>query len=194
MKESNNVDAEDFKALKGWLSRFMKQNGLSLRRKTSVAQQDPERLVAKLVSYVIQRRLQNKHNYSPSDIIAMGETPVWCDMISETTIDAAGKKSITLKTIGHEKARVSVCLAAKADGTKPKPMVVFKGAKREVAALNQEFKHRTVIATSGNAWMDTELTHVWVNSVHGAFSFNRRLLAWDSYECHIVPNTSRHQA
>ena len=63
----------------------------------------------------------------------------WYDMLSMTTIDATGMKSITLKLTGHEKARVSVCLAVKADGTKLKPMVVFKGAKREVAALKQEF-------------------------------------------------------
>ena len=123
----NDVTDDDFKASRGWLAKFMKRNGLSLRRKTSIAQQDPERMIAKLVSYVIQvRRLQKKHEYSLSDIIAMDETPVWCDMVSETTIDATGKKTITLKTTGHEKARVSVCLAAKADGTKLKPMVVFR--------------------------------------------------------------------
>ena len=133
-KDMEKVD-EDFKASRGWLEKFMKRNGLSLRRKTSVAQQDPERLVAKVVSYIIQvRRLQEKQSYAPSHIIAMDETPVCCDMVSETTIDATGKKTITLKTTGHEKSRVSVCLAAKADGTKLKPMVVFKGAKREVAA------------------------------------------------------------
>ena len=157
MTENNLVDGDDFKASRGWLCRFMKRNGLSLRRKTSIAQQDPERMAAKLVSYVIQvRRLQEKHKYRPSDIIAMDETPVWCDMISETTVDTTGKKTITLKSTGHEKARVSVCLAAKADGTKPKPMVVFKGGKREVAALKQEFQNRAVVATSANGWMDTE--------------------------------------
>lgn len=134
MQESNTA-TEDFKASRGWLCRFLKRNGLSLRRKTSVAQQDPERMVAKLVSYIIQvRRLQIKHNYAPCNIIAMDETPVWCDMISETTVDKSGIKTVTLKTTGQEKSRVSVVLAAKADGTKLKPMVVFKGAKREVAA------------------------------------------------------------
>ena len=157
IKAGNNEDFEEFKASRGWLTCFMKRNGLSLRRKTSVAQQDPERLVAKLVAYIVQVRRMQK-NYNPSDIIAMDETPVWCDMILETTIDKTGKKSITLKTTGHEKARVSVCLAAKADGTKLKPMVVFKGEKREVAALSQEFKHKAVVATSDNAWMNTELT------------------------------------
>ena len=48
----NNV-GEDFKASRGWFQKFMKRNGLSLRRKTSVAQQDLERLVAKVVSYII---------------------------------------------------------------------------------------------------------------------------------------------
>ena len=90
-------------------------------------------------------------------------------MISETTVDKSGKKTVTLKTTGHEKSRLSVVLAAKADG-----------AKREVAALNEEFKGRAVVATSANVCMDCELTIVWINSVLGSFSFNRRLLAWDS--------------
>jgi len=133
MTENNLVDNDDFKASRGWLEKFMKQNGLSLRRKTNVAQQDPDRMVAKLVSYVIQvRRLQEKHNYKASDIIAMDETPVWCDMLSETTVDVTGKKSITLKSTGHKKARVLVCLVAKADGSKLKSMVVIKGAKRKL--------------------------------------------------------------
>ena len=32
--------------------------------------------------------------------------------------------------------------------------------------------------------MDTEVK-IWVDSVLGSFAFNRRLLAWDSYECHM---------
>lgn len=115
----------------------------------------------------------------------MDETPVWCDMISETTVNKSGIKTVTLKTTGHEKSRISVVLAAQADGTKLKPMVAFKGAKREVAALNQELKGRAAVATSANVWMGSELTIVWINSVLGSFSLNRRLLAWDSYECHI---------
>ena len=49
MTENNLVDNDDFKASRGWLEKFMKRNGLSLRRKTTVAQQDPDRMVAKLV-------------------------------------------------------------------------------------------------------------------------------------------------
>ena len=63
--------------------------------------------------------------------------------------------------------------------------MVFKGAKREVAALKQELQHRVVVASSANGWMDIELTKIWVDSVLQSFSFDRRLLAWNSYECHI---------
>ena len=34
--------------------------------------------------------------------------------------------------------------------------------------------------------MNEELTLNWVRSVLEAFSFNRRPLAWDSYECHMM--------
>ena len=40
---------------------------------------------------------------------------------------------------------VSVCLAEKADGTKLKPLIVFRGTKRESKALDEEFKVRYVV-------------------------------------------------
>ena len=114
----------------------MRRTHLSLRRKTSVAQKDPERLASKLVSYVLQlRRLQKKNNYSANNI-ATDESPVWNDMVSETTIDCVGKKTITMKTTGHEKCHVSVCLADKADGTKLKPSIKVLKKKLKLLAKN----------------------------------------------------------
>ena len=108
---------------------------------------------------------------------------------------------------------VSVCLAAKADGTKLQPFIVFKAAKRDIKALDEEFKNQCFVQTPGNAWLNEKLTMTWVKRVVGAFSLNRPLIAWDSYECHTTdalkkelnemkvdqvinlvdaPNTSRH--
>ena len=34
-------------------------------------------------------------------------------------------------------------------------------------------------------WMNTELTHTWMNKALDTFSFRRRYLVWESYECHV---------
>lgn len=33
--------------------------------------------------------------------------------------------------------------------------------------------------------MNFDMTHIFIDSVLRAFSFKRRLLAWDTYECHL---------
>ena len=48
-----------------------------------------------------------------------------------------------------------------------------------------EFQTQAVIASSPNGWMNTEMILQWAKNVIGAFSFNRRLSAWDSSEYHI---------
>ena len=116
----------------------------------------------------------------------MDETAVWQDMLSNTTVDSIGHNTIAMKTTGHEKTKVSVCLTAKADRTKLKPFIVFPGAKRETKLLNEEFKAKCVVASSSNGWMKEELTLDWVRSVLGKFSFTRRILAWDSFKCHVI--------
>ena len=71
------------------------------------------------------RRLSIKYKYPPSSIIVVD------GMVSNTKIHWQGAKSICLKTTGHEKCMISVCLAAKADRNKLKPFAVFRAAKRE---------------------------------------------------------------
>ena len=63
----------------------------------------------------------------------MDETLLWCDMVSETTVDNVGAKTVSVKQIGNQKAWITVVLAAKANGVKIKPMIVFKGVRKEQA-------------------------------------------------------------
>ena len=41
-----------------------------------------------------------------------------------------------------------------------KPMIVFGGGKIEVSKLNEEFRSKCIIASSGNAWMNEDLTKI----------------------------------
>ena len=56
---ANTANEEEFKASTGWLKNFMRHNHLSLRRKTYIAQKDPDRLVAKVVACVLQVMYQS---------------------------------------------------------------------------------------------------------------------------------------
>ncbi|ROJ25353.1 Pogo transposable element with KRAB domain [Anabarilius grahami] len=46
-----------------------------------------------------------------------------------------------------------------------------------------------MVATSKNGWMNEELTADWLRRVVGKLNFAPRLLAWDSYHCHISAAT-----
>ena len=115
----------------------------------------------------------------------MDETAVWADMVSDMTVDKTGTCTITMKSTGHEKRHVSVCLTAKADGSKLKPFILFKNAKHETRVLSKEFRTQCVIVSSSNGWMNDDLTMEYTKKVLGTFSFGRRFLAWDSYKCHM---------
>ena len=107
-------------------------------------------------------------------------------MVGNTTINSTDAKEVALKSTGNEKVRVSVCLTPKADGTKMNPFIVFKGAKRESAVLNDRFKGFCVVKSSSNGWMNEELVLSYLRKILGMFTFQKRLLAWDTFEAHMT--------
>ena len=171
----------------GWVQKLMTRHRLCIQRKTTKSQKDLEKLIDKLIAYVLHaRRLRVRLSYTDRDVIALDETAVLWDMLSNKTVDSIGHNTIAMKTTSQEKTKVSVCLTAKADWTKWKPFIVFPGAKRETKLLNEEFKAKCVVASSSNGRMNKELTFDWVRSVLGNFSFTWRILAWDSFKCHVM--------
>ena len=69
-------------------------------------------------------------------------------MISNSTVQEHGAHTVHLKTTGHEKSKLTVCLTAAADGGKKKPFFVLKGGKGEVNKLNEAYKTKCCVATS----------------------------------------------
>ena len=88
-------------------------------------------------------------------------------MIANTTVGKRGAHTVSLKSTRHEKAKITVCLTACANGDKKKPFFIFKGAKREVKHLNEEFRTQCIVATSGSGWMTDELTEQYIREVLG---------------------------
>ena len=117
----------NFKASLGWCRRMMRRNGLSLRRRTTLAQRLPNDFNEKLFEY--QRyviNLRKTHNYPLEQIGNADETAVYFDMPTKVTVNAKGAKSVLVKTTGSEKMRVTVMLCALADGRKLPPFVILK--------------------------------------------------------------------
>ena len=47
---------------------------------------------------------------------------------------------------------------------------------------------------SVNGWLNEDLTRDWVQGVLGTFSFTHRMLAWDSFKCHITDSIKQELA
>ena len=95
----------------------------------------PDRVIS-FIKLTLGAKLHTKEN-TISNVITMDETPICLDMLSSTTVNEAAASSITIRSTGHEKYRVTVCLAAKAKRQKFKLFIVFEGGKRDVKRMNE---------------------------------------------------------
>ena len=91
------VSNEKFRAKIGWPRGFMKRYDLSLRRKLSVAQKDPDQLIDKLVSSALHIcRLASKHSHYAVDTMpSSGQTwfllQLWTTQIKKLTVKTTGQ-------------------------------------------------------------------------------------------------------
>ena len=74
--------------------------------------------------FVLRQRKQDE--FELGQIGNMDETPMCFDLPGNRTIDHKGAKTIQIRTTGNEKTHFTVVLACMANGTKLKPMVIFK--------------------------------------------------------------------
>ena len=177
-----------FAASDGWLQKFLKREGYTLRRRTTTAQSsaDSTQKIAKFVLYLSKTR--KNFSYSESDIFVMDETPIWIEPTATTTVEKVGSKSVPVKSTGHEKTRVTAIFTAKADGTKLKPYVVIprKRIVKDVESIKE-----VVVSYAAKSWMDDKLTIDYLKRIIGSFSFRRRLIIWDSFTCHKSSSTKK---
>lgn len=121
---TDELNITGFQASNNWCTRFLARNNLALRPKTKIAQKLPIDLEEKIVDF--HHFVLNKGNYELVNIGNTDEMPVWFNMPSVRTVATRGEKTVTISTTGHEKSCFTVVLSCLADGTKLKPMVIFK--------------------------------------------------------------------
>eukprot|EP00731_Ephydatia_muelleri_P012549 Em0006g1443a len=176
-----------FKASPGWISQFMRRHKFVTRVKTTAGQSLPKNVSDRIVDYVTTCSKRIRRNQLPLPCIAnMDETAIWADMPGHSTIEVRGTHTVQISTTGHDKQRITICLAAFADGTKLKPFVVFKGKRipKEISNV-----HAAVIKMSDNGWMNEDLTMEWIATVWNDSvdpGSAKRMLVWDTFKCHFT--------
>lgn len=119
-----------FKGSRGWVQKFMRRNNLTIRAKTSIAQKLPAALEEKMANFIQSVQNTRKQTKYPSNMIVnMDETPMYFDMASSKTVSRRGARTVSIRATGAEKRRLTVVLAASADGQMLPAMVIFKGKR-----------------------------------------------------------------
>ena len=106
-------------------------------------------------------------------------------MVGKTTVNKKGSQDVVLKSTGHEKARVFVCLTAQDDCQKMKPFIFFQGAKCKVNQLNEEFRGECFVVSSESKWYDKTF------KMFSALAFSKGLIVWDTFDCHMEDPVSK---
>ena len=152
-----------FVASAGWCTRFMEQHGLTLRQRTKLSQKLPADLEAKVDSF--QRfiiKLRKRHNYELGQIGNMDETPMTFDLPGNRTVHAKGEKTVLVKTTGHEKTHFTEVLICIAEGTKLKPLIIFK---RKTLPKDAKFPPGVIVRAQQKGWMDEDGVQFWLKNV-----------------------------
>ena len=180
----NKEDSMDFKGTVSWCSRFMHRHDLVIRQKTK----DLEHKITQFQTFVINQRKRNE--YDMAHIRSIDETPMFFDVVGNTTINKKREKTILVKTTGHEK-HFTVVLACLADGTKLPPMIIFKRKRMP----KDKFPPGVVIHVQEKGWMDDSGCVKWINEVWdrrpGAMFKPKSLLVWDMFQSHLTDTTKK---
>ena len=188
---SNPQTSHNFKASSSWCTRFMERKDLVIRQKTKISQKLPCELENKITSfqqYII--KLRKSHNFPLSHIGNMDEVPLNFDMVANRTVDIKGRKTIFVKTTGHDKTRFTVVLTCMADGTKLKPMIIFK--RKLMPKI--KFPSGVFVHVHDKGWMDEEGVKLWITNVWnrrpGSLRKESSLLVWDMFKAHRTTKIS----
>ena len=187
--EPERFEGVTFTASCGWCNGFCDWHKLAIQARTTVGSEPASAL---------SRQERRKHRkYALRGIIGCDEKPVWFENVGYCTINTVGAREVTIRSTGHDKTWCTVMLTGKADGTRCKPLVVFKRA-RPMQGLQGKFRN-LAITYSSNGWMNEQLTHIHIDLVIGQLSlaqlpfaqlsFAPRLLVWDAYRCNIMDST-----
>lgn len=117
---------------------------------------------------------------------SMDKTPLTFHVPPNQTIHNMEEKMIKTRTTGNEKNRITVALTCAGDGSKLRPMVIFK----RKTILKVAKKHGVVIAAQVKGWMVPEMMKILIKKVWWAqrsgMGKRRSLRVLDAFDAHMT--------
>lgn len=178
----NDDNDSVFTASDAWVSKFMKRNDLSLRRRTNLTVLTDDVLVGRAVSYMRYLR-SHMPTYNPEYTVLMDETAVFFEDPRNTTVDTTGARHVVVRLTGSASIRVTVVLVVTASGCKLSPLVVWKhkNGSRAISTIDSVW-----VAYQPKAWVDSELLMRWLDAAFPPVVVaDGKALVWDSMRAHI---------
>ena len=162
-----------YQGIHTWCYRFMERNHLSFRRVTHIGQplkDDSSDAMANFILYC-KNALNDLNIVIPEnlDCIAnMDETPIYFEMVTDTTVERIGRKKVNIETFGGEKMRISIILTILVNGEKLPPLIVFKVKPGKTLENNLNSNNQNCISKKifikcqENAWVTKDIFKFWL--------------------------------
>ena len=183
------------KSLYNYIYRFMERYRLSIRQKTHVGQLLPSDSIDKIYMFLKEIiRIRKEYDIPLSNIVNFDETALSYNIPPNKTVHHIGQKTIVIRTLKQEKARISLILSINAAGEKLKPYIIFKGAKsgkiyHDLINNGLVKKKLCEISCNANAWATKEIILNWINKIYVEkfknINLQNTLLILDSAAMHI---------
>uniref|UniRef100_H3AXG2 HTH CENPB-type domain-containing protein n=1 Tax=Latimeria chalumnae TaxID=7897 RepID=H3AXG2_LATCH len=180
------LSCKPFVASVGWCTFFFWRY-LGMNQEATEPPKDLEMKVNSFLKFAI--KLWKEHDYYLSRIGNMVETPVTFDLPSNQSVSPLGLKTVLVKTTGHEKPHFMITLTYLADGSKLKPLVIFK---RKTLPENKVFPSGVLVRVHLKGWIDEEgtwLKKVW--STRPGALCKRSILVWDMFRAHETDSVKK---
>ena len=115
------------------------------------------------------------------------EMAIYLDMPPNYKLEKKGVKDVLLKTTGCEKHRLTVMLAATADGRKLPPLLILK---RKTLPKSEAFPKEVIVRAHEKGWMTEKLMLEWLKIVWGrrtrAFFNQLSMLVLHAFKGHLT--------
>ena len=129
--------------------------GLALWRSMMICQKPPKHFEQKLLNY--QRYITNLRktgNFLIGQMANANEMAIYLDMPPNYMLERKDEEEVLLKTTGCEKFRLTVMLAATADGRKLPPLLILK---RKTLPKSEAFPKDIIVRAKEKGWKTEEL-------------------------------------